>query len=770
MSGYLELLSSEKAVINMNKIPLAQIIRALLHPRNVLVLGFTASPVFAATNETDQDNADVIVVTGSSIKQTLTSNIAQSTMRTEADLTEIPRSAVVLNRDLLEQQNAVDMSDVLSNISNVSKDNDYGGTRDEFTIRGFKASVYEDGTRIYGLASDKAVLEDIEYVEVVKGPESILYGNMNPGGLINLIGKKPEAEQSSQVSLNLDEHGKRRVSFDSTGAVNEDGSLLYRLVGVADDSEGWRDDSDSRQTYIAPSLTWIASEDTRLTFSYKYNKEKVPFDRGTLAVLNSSNGDWRFLDIGSKRLGAGFSSQERTTQKWGLDIEHYMNDMWTTRLKLRHQKRDYDGTRVHFYASSAASRGKTAGVTIYGQDQNKNVFDGTINRYIGGENTSSRTDVISWENQLTFDIGQTYHQITTGVDATRYKEDKTTSVSASWSGLNTSTTVYSGRFLGTADPNSGAYDYNSDHFTNVSNPNDMFKIQDESQTLTEYGIYLNDLIEYGDWHFVAGLRADRYSRKHMQSTLPSFKGSETKTPYETNVSGQLGALYQFTDNVSGFSNIATSYMPNDKYDSVANHWVDSQKGTQYEIGTKLALLDKNLNLTFSTYRIDLDNVAYKGDVTGSYDVYKQRSRGFEIDGDYTITDQLTAIFSYGYTDVEFVNAPDTTAKPVNVPDHNASAWLFYDINEQWGAGTGVVYVGERAGNRRQGYDYTLDAYTLVNMTAWYQPAFADKNLRVQLSVANLFDKDYYASSSDSSQNAVYLGSPRTVSLKANYKF
>ncbi|WP_038182268.1 TonB-dependent siderophore receptor [Vibrio rhizosphaerae] len=754
----------------MNKIPLAQIIRELIHPRNVLMLGFTASPVFAATNETDQDNADVMVVTGTSIKQTLTSNIAQSTMRTEADLTEIPRSAVVLNRDLLDQQNAVDMNDVLSNISNVTKGNDYGGTRDEFTIRGFKASVYEDGTRVYGLASDKAVLEDIEYVEVVKGPESILYGNMNPGGLINLIGKKPEAEQSTQLTMNLDEHGKRRLSIDTTGAANEEGTLLYRLVGVADDSEGWRDDSDSRQTYIAPSLTWIANEDTRLTFSYKYNKEKVPFDRGTLAVLNSSGGDWRFLDIGSKRLGAGFSSQERTTQKWGLDIEHDINDIWTTRLKLRHQKRDYDGTRVHFYASSAASRSKIAGVTIYGQDQNKKVFDGTINRYIGGENTSSRTDVLSWENQLAFDIGQTYHQITTGVDATRYKEDKTTSVSASWSGLQSATTIYSKRVLKTPNPNSGAYDYNSDNFTNVSDPNDMFKIQDESQTLTEYGIYLNDLIEYGDWHFVAGLRADRYSRKYIQSTLPSFKASETKAPYETNVSGQLGALYKFTDNVSGFSNVATSYMPNNKYDSVANHWVDSQKGTQYEVGTKLALLDKNLNLTLSTYRIDLDNVAYAGDVTGSFNVYKQRSRGFEIDGDYTITDQLTAIFSYGYTDVEFVNAPDTTAKPVNVPEHNASTWLLYDINDQWGAGTGVVYVGERAGNQRQGYDYTLDAYTLVNMTAWYQPAFADKKLRVQLNVANLFDKDYYASSSDSSQNAVYLGSPRTVSLKASYKF
>ncbi|MDW6003281.1 TonB-dependent siderophore receptor [Vibrio mangrovi] len=763
----------------MNKKLLAQLISEWARPRNVLALGLAVSPAFAFADDATGNEMDVLVVTGTSIKQTLTSNIAQSTMRTEADLTEIPRSAVVINRDLLDQQSASDMSDVLSNISNVSESNNYGGTRDQFSIRGFDASVYEDGTRIYGLASDKAVLEDIEYVEVVKGPESILYGNMNPGGLINIIGKKPQEEQSSQIALDLDEHGKQRLSFDSTGSANEDGTLLYRIVGVADDSEGWRDDSDSRQTYIAPSVTWVASEDTQITLSYKYNKEKVPFDRGTLAVLNSSGG-WDFLDIGSKRLGAGFSSQERTTHKFGLEIEHDITDVWTTRLKLKHQKREYDGTRVHFYASSAASRGTTAGIPIYGQDQNKNAFDGTINRYIGGDDTSSDTDIVSWENQLTFDIGEAYHQVTTGIDATRYRENKTTSTSASWSGLNQLTTAYSGRFLGTSDPNSGAYDYNSDNFTNVSNPDDMFKIQDESQTLTEYGIYLNDLIEYGDWHFVAGVRADRYSRKYTKnydetlqsavSALVTLENEDTKRPYETNVSGQLGALYQITDNVSAFSNIATSYMPNNAYDSVANHWVDPQDGTQYEIGTKLALLDKKLNLTLSTYRIDLDNVAYAGDVTGSYDVYKQRSRGFEIDGDYAITDQLTAIFSYGYTDVEFVNAPDTVNKPVNIPENNASTWLFYNDGEEWGAGTGIVYVGDRAGNRRKGYDYTLDAYTLVNMTAWYQPAFADRQLRLQLSVANLFDEDYYTASSDSTQNAVYLGSPRTVSVKASYKF
>lgn len=778
----------------MNKTLLAALISSIIRPQNLLVLGLAASSALALADDTEDKNKqetadsassdvvlDTLVVKGNGIKQTLTSNIAQSTMRTETDLSVVPRSAVVLSKDVIEKQNAEDLSDTLSNVSNVSENNNYGGTRDQFSIRGFDANVYEDGTRIYGLAQDKAVMEDVEYVEVVKGPESVLYGNMNPGGLVNIIGKKPEEEQSSEITLDLDEYGKQRLSFDSTGALNKSGTLLYRIVGVTDDSEGWRDDSDSSQTYIAPSLTWKASDDTEVTFSYKYNKEKIPFDRGTLAVRNASNTGWDFLDIDSTRLGAGFSTQTRETEKFGLEIDHDVNDYWTTKLKLQHQERQYDGTLVHFYASSAASQSTLFGTTIYGQDGADTSFDGTINRYILGKDTSSTTDVISWENQLEFDVGDAFHQITAGVDATRYEEDTGTSVSASWSGYNRLTTLYSGLVLGTSDPNSGVYDYYSDDFTDVSYPDDMFKVQDEHTQLTEYGTYFNDLIEYGDWNFVAGVRVDRYSREYKldyDDTLQAgvsalgvtLSDTETKSPYETNTSGQLGALYKLTEQVSLYTNVATSYMPNDSYDSVANEWVDAQHGTQYEVGTKLSLLDKKLNVTLSAFHIDLDNVAYAGDVSGSYDVYKQRSQGFEIDGDYAITKQLTALFSYGYTDADFVDAPDTVYKPVNVPEHNASAWLFYDINEEWGAGTGVVYVGDRAGNRRKDYDYTLDAYTLLNATAWYQPNFAHQQLRLQLSVSNLLDEEYYTASSDSTQNAVYLGSPRTVSLKAKYTF
>ncbi|KZN15369.1 outer membrane ferric siderophore receptor [Marinomonas sp. TW1] len=772
----------------MNKTILTASISSIIRPRNLLIIGIATSSLTALGDETDKQEVidssevmlDTLVVTGSGIKQTLSSNIAQSTMRTETDLSSVPRSAVVLSKDIIEQQNAEDLTDTLSNVSNVSENNSYGGTRDQFSIRGFNANIYEDGTRIYGLAQDKAVIEDIEYVEVVKGPESVLYGNMNPGGLINVIGKKPETIQSSEVTLELDEHGKQRLSFDSTGPLNKDGNLLYRIVGVTDDSEGWRDDSDSSQTYIAPSITWNASDDTEATFSYKYNKEEIPFDRGTLAVRNASNTGWEFLDIDTTRLGSSFSSQTRETEKIGLEISHDVNDYWTTKLKLQHQERKYDGILVHFYASSAASQRTVSGTTIYDKDEEDTAFDGTINRYILGKDTSSTTDVFSWENQLEFNIGDSLHQITTGVDATRYEEDTATSVSASWSGYNMLTTLYSGLVLGTTDPNSGVYDYYSDDFTDVSYPNDMFKLTDENTKLTEYGVYFNDLIEYDDWNFIAGLRVDRYSREYKQdyddtlqagvASLTTLTDTETKSPYETNTSGQLGALYKLNEQVSLYSNVATSYMPNDSYDSVANEWVDAQHGTQFEVGTKLSLLDKKLNVTVSAFHIDLDNVAYAGDVSGSYDVYKQRSQGFEIDGDYALTETLLALFSYGYTNADFIDAPDSVYKPVNIPEHNASAWLFYDINEEWGAGTGVVYVGDRAGNRRKDYDYTLDAYTLLNATAWYEPNFANKQLHLQLSMSNLLDEKYYTASSDSTQNAVYLGSPRTVSLKAKYTF
>ena len=129
-----------------------------------------------------------------------------------------------------------------------------------------------------------------------------------------------------------------------------------------------------------------------------------------------------------------------------------------------------------------------------------------------------------------------------------------------------------------------------------------------------------------------------------------------------------------------------------------------------------------------------------------------------------------ALFAYGYNDVEFVNAPSSVHKPVNVPEHNASLWLSYQATQEWGLGSGARYVGDRAGNRRQAYVYTLPAYTLFDVAAWYTPDFANQDLRLQLNVKNVFDEEYYTAGSDSTQNAVYLGSPRTVSLTAAYNF
>ena len=768
----------------MNKTLIAKYVSSRIKLRHsfILALAITSPIALAADELTDQntnteDNTlDTLVISG--VKQSLTTNISQSSMRTEANLAEIPRSVVVINDEIASEQNAGSLSDVVHNISNVSEDNNYGGTRDQFSIRGFNANVYEDGARVYGVAQDKAVMEDIQYVEVIKGPESVLYGNMNPGGLINIISKKPSSNQATDIELNLDEHGQQRLSIDSTGALNKDKTVLYRIVGVTDDSDGWRDDSDSTQTFIAPTITWFASEDTEVTLFYKYNKEDLPFDRGTLAVRNSSNTGWDFLDINDSRIGTSFSRQERETKKFGFEVAHDVNDYWTTRLKYQHQKRDTDGRRVHFYAASDASASTVYGTSVRNQDQYKVAFDGNINRYVNDSQATSNTDIFSWENQLEFDWGKSSHTIITGADATRYKETIINNASKSWS--NTSMAALSALIFGETSPNSGLYNYYTDSSA-ASDPNDYYHLNTTKEEIKEYGIFINDLIKYGDWNFALGLRHDTYSRK-FQDTYDStilahpagkanFSNSDAKSPNDSNLSGQAGALYKLSDSVSLFSNIATSYLPNNNFDAVKQEWVDAQKGTQIEVGSRFSFLNHKLNLTASAFHINLDNVAYKKDsTTNSYDVYKQRSQGFEIDGDYAINDQLTTLFSYGYTDVEFVDSPDSANKPVNVPLHNASAWLFYDVTEEWGVGTGIVYVGERAGNRRKDYDYKLDAYTTTDVTLWYQPSFANDQLRMQLTVANIFDEDYYSAGSDSTQNAVYLGEPRTVSLKAKYSF
>ena len=765
----------------MLKSKLAKAISLSLKPQYLMMtLLATSTSVFSSEQDVNKGvTEDVQVTRVVGIKQTLTSNIAQSTMRSEADLSSVPRSVQVINSEVMEQQAASDLSDVVQNVSNVTEHNNFGGTRDLFKIRGFEANVYEDGTRVYGVAQDKAVIEDLESVEVVKGPESVLYGNMSPGGLINLISKRPTPIAQNQVKVTMDEHGKQRLSVDFSGPANDDGTVLYRLVGVFDDSESWRDASDSKQVFIAPSLSWLVTDDTTLTFSYKYNKEELPFDRGTLAVRNSTNTGWEFLDIDEKRLGTDFSRQEREVHKFGFDIDHDINDYWSMRFKARNYERKSSAERVHFYASSAASQASPYGFPMYFEDQYKKAFDGTINRYINGSEQSSNTQLYSWENNIEFYTGALEHRTIIGTDYTYYKEKEDQSASASWS--KNDFAPYSKLVLGTPNTGSGVFDYYSDDPSQASHPNDMYDVRQTETELTEYSVFVQDLIEYNDWNFVLGARYDVFEAEYAETWDPTvqqgaqalgqtLKNTTSKSPKEKNISVQAGALYKLNRQVSLFGNFTDSYLPNQKFDSVANEWVEAQNGRQFEVGSKLSLLGHRLNFTATVYHTELKNVAYAGDITGSYDVYKQQSQGFELDGDYTITDDLTALFSYGYTDVEFIDAPDDISEPVNVPKNNASLWLTYQASHEWGIGSGVRYVGDRAGNRRLEYDYTLDAYTLIDAAIWYAPDFADNDLKLQLNVKNLFDEGYYTASSDSSQNAVYLGSPRTISLSAAYNF
>ncbi|SGZ01343.1 TonB-dependent siderophore receptor [Moritella viscosa] len=761
----------------MLKSKLSKAISLSLKPQYlVMTLLATSTSAFSSEQDVNKDvTEDEQVTRVVGIKQTLTSNIAQSTMRSEADLSTVPRSVQVINSEVIEQQAASNLSDVVQNVSNVAEDNNFGGTRDLFKIRGFKANVFEDGTRVYGLAQDKAVIEDLESVEVVKGPESVLYGNMGPGGLINLISKRPTPISKNQVKATIDEHGKQRLSVDFTGAANDNGTLLYRLVGVFDDSESWRDASDSKQVFIAPSLSWLVTDDTTLTFSYKYNKEELPFDRGTLAVRNSTNTGWEFLDIGNKRLGTDFSRQEREVHKFGFDIDHTINDYWSMRFKARNYERKASAERVHFYASSAASRKKGF---IYGQDGAEEAFDGTINRYLYGSELSSNTQLYSWENNFEFNTGPLEHRTILGADYTHYKEKEGQLASASWS--QNEYAMYSKGVLRTPNTSKGSFDYYTGDPSLEPHPGDLYSTRQVKQELTEYSIFAQDLIELNDWNFVLGARYDIFKAKNETIWDPTaqanvanspkpLKNISSKSPKEKNISVQAGALYKVNNQLSLFANFTDSYLPNQKFDGVKNEWVKAQNGRQFEIGHKLSLLGHRLNLTTSVFHTDLKNVAYSNQ-DKSVDVYKQTVQGLEIDGDCAITDNLTALFSYGFTDIQFVDAPDNVNKPVNVPKNNASLWLTYQASHEWGVGSGVRYVDDRAGNRRKDYDYTLDAYTLIDAAVWYAPDFADNDLKLQLNVKNLFDKDYYTAGSDSTQNAVYLGSPRTISLSAAYNF
>ncbi|EOS6764390.1 TonB-dependent siderophore receptor, partial [Escherichia coli] len=379
-----------------------------------------AAPMIHATDTATTKDGETITVTADANTATEATDGYQPLSTSTATLTDmpmldIPQVVNTVSDQVLENQNATTLDEALYNVSNVVQTNTLGGTQDAFVRRGFGAnrdgSIMTNGLRTVLPRSFNAATER---VEVLKGPASTLYGILDPGGLINVVTKRPEKTFHGSVSATSSSFGGGTGQLDITGPI-EGTQLAYRLTGEVQDEDYWRNFGKERSTFIAPSLTWFGDNAT-VTMLYSHRDYKTPFDRGTIFDLTTKQP----VNVDRKiRFDEPFNITDGQSDLAQLNAEYHLNSQWTARFDYSYSQDKYSDNQARVTAYDAttgtltrrvdATQGSTQRMHSTRADLQGNVdIAGFYNEILGGVSYEYydllRTDMIRCKNAKDFNI------------------------------------------------------------------------------------------------------------------------------------------------------------------------------------------------------------------------------------------------------------------------------------------------------------------------------------------------------------------------------
>ncbi|MBW7750112.1 TonB-dependent siderophore receptor [Enterobacter roggenkampii] len=691
------------------------------------------APLAQAADTTAAKDGETLTVTADPNTPAEATNGYQPLNTSTATLTnmpmlDIPQVVNTVSDKVLEDQHATTLDEALYNVSNVVQTNTLGGTQDAFVRRGFGAnrdgSIMTNGLRTVLPRSFNAATER---VEVLKGPASTLYGILDPGGLINIVTKRPERTFGGSLSATSSSFGGGTGQVDVTGPI--DGTrLAYRLTGEYQDEDYWRNFGNERSTFIAPSLTWFG-DDATVTVLYSHRDYKTPFDRGTIFDLNTK----KAVDVDRKtRFDEPFNVTDGQSDLAQLNAEYRLNSQWTAKFDYSYSQDKYSDNQARVMAYDAKT--------------------GTLTRRVDAtQGSTQRMHSTRADLQGNVDIAGFYNEILTGVSYENYDLLRTDMMRCkNVKGFNIYHPVY-GKL---------------NKCTTVS-------AADSDQTLKQesYSAYAQDALYLTDkWIAVAGMRYQYYTQyagKGRPFNVNTDSRDEQWTP-------KLGLVYKLTPSVSLFANYSQTFMPQS---SIASYIGDLPPETSnaYEVGAKFDLFD-GVTANIALFDIHKRNVLYNESVGGetiAKTAGRVRSQGVEVDLAGSLTENTNIIASYGYTDAKVLEDPDYAGKPLpNVPRHTGSLFLTYDIHNAFAGNTLTLGGGGHGVSRRSatnGADYYLPGYFVADAFAAYKMKL-QYPVTLQVNVKNLFDKTYYTSSIATNNLGNQIGDPREVQFTVKMEF
>ncbi len=670
--------------------------------------------------------------------------------RGDVPLKETPQAIQVLDGALLQDLGITKLEGALELASGIAKQNNFGGLWDSFAVRGFAGDENFpsgflvngfNGGRGYGGPRDAS---NVERIEVLKGPNSALFGRGEPGGTVNIITRKPEFKTKGSVAASAGSYDTYRVEGDITGPVTQ--SIAIRLNAAYEDAGSFRDTLDSKKIVASPSILAVLTEGTTLSYEMEYVDQKVPFDRGIVAV----NGDLGAIPR-SRFLGEpGDGPIEIDVLGHQVQLQHDLNDDWALLLGGSYKETSFEG-----FSTEAE---------LAGGRQTLNSTNQFLSRQRRQRDYDTEHGVVRGELSGSFATGAFTHNLIVGADWDKFTID-------TLQRRYRPPAYTAGRPITTAN---NAIDVFNPVYGNLATPNAVLTNTHEVQDA--WGIYLQDQIDITEnFKIRFGGRYDDFKR-NLRDNAVALSATNPKVRSYTEFSPQGGVVYNATDEISLYASYGKGFRPNSG--SAANGTLfEPEKSKSYEVGAKYESEDGTLNSTVSLFTMKKTNVLTADPVNAGFSmaVGSARSKGVEFDLNAKLPADTRLFVTYAYTDAEVAedfldpnfSLPIREGDPlINVPKHTANLMLFKDFELGEGTaslGGGINHVSKRLGET--GVNFYLPSYTLVKLQASYEPT---EQMKLSVDVNNLFDKRYYASSY--ARLWVAPGTPRTVTGRVSYNF
>lgn len=637
--------------------------------------------------------------------------------RTNIDINNTAKSIQIFNKTFIEDAQLQNIEDIIEMSSNTVYTGDSHGRTNQISMRGFSnVPILIDGLKVTNKLAHPEVY-NFEAVEIQKGPDSLQYGESSPGGIVNLVKKKPQKENHTQIELEVSDNPSYSPKLDIGGSLNEDKSLYFRLVSVLKYDEGWTNsNTDINKVFLAPTLAYDINDNNTITLVSEYTNEKSPSTFGT--YVNSKG---ELVAPIENMISHPDEEFEKTQKIIGFDLDSTFNS-WNSKFIYRYIDYVGDNGDVHMPA-----------------------------RY--NESTNTLTRFYAFQKQ---EFSEHALQYTLNKEFKLFGKNNNLSVGADYNKAYSQTTMF--------------YDTTIPYNINLSNPiyesltslnthSSAMNMSSAKTNVASWGTFLQDSINLtDDLIFNAGLR-------YSESKPKNGKRSDATTP-------SFGLVYHLTENTSLYTNYSESFTPNSATNKDGNI-LDPETGKGYEIGIKQKLFEDSFDLTTALFKIEKENIALtdpNGPAVGGWSIAsgKQESQGFEIDLAGDITSNWSVIASYGYTSTENKDENDNDLR--NIPNHTANLFTTYKLAKlnlpDYYIGAGARYIGSKYANDAN--SIKLDSTIIYNATVGYKKGY----WRANLSIQNLTDEEYVdgALSSNAAGTRVYVGTPRTLLATISYTF